>query len=279
MCKPLFAFLLVFIVAQSTPKAARGAPGGSGRASKEKAAKKACIIGNVKVGIDILADLYVDTGDPNYIFNQARCNEQNHRWEDASDRFREYLRKAPKLTDSEKTEVNVHIAECDSMVAKQAGATAPVPHEATSQAVSKPAPSTASANYANTGAAYPPSAQAVFAQPLPPKSDGRGLRIAGIATAGAGLCAITTGIVLALKERSLTNEINAKFNADKESTRASYVNWGYVSYGVGAAAVVAGATLYVLGWRSERAASGTTGISLLPTYAPGITGMALQGSF
>jgi hypothetical protein len=57
------------------------------------------------------------------------------------------------------------------------------------------------------------------------------------------------------------------------------VTWGYVSYGVGAAAVLAGATLYVLGWPSERAASGTTGISLLPTYTPGLTGMALHGSF
>jgi hypothetical protein len=35
--------------------------------------------------------------------------------------------------------------------------------------------------------------------------------------------------VLALKERALTNEINTKFNADKESTRASCVTWGYVS--------------------------------------------------
>jgi hypothetical protein len=63
MGKLFFAFLLVFILAQSTPKAAHGAPGGSGRASMEKAAKKACITGNVKVGIDILADLYLDTAD------------------------------------------------------------------------------------------------------------------------------------------------------------------------------------------------------------------------
>lgn len=279
MCKPLFAFLLVLVLVQSTPKAARGAPGGSGRTSKEKAAKKACITGNVKAGIDILADLYVDTGDTTYVFNQGRCYEQNHRWEDAADRFREYLRKAPSLTNTEKVEVNTHIAECDAMLAKQTGAAAPVPQDAAPQAGSTPTPSVASANYANTGSAYLPQAPLVFAQPLPPKSEGRGLRIGGIATTAFGLCAIGTGVVLALKEQALTNEINAKFNADKESTRSSYVTWGYVSYGVGAAAVAAGATLYVLGLRSERVASGTIGIALLPTFAPGATGMALQGSF
>jgi len=279
MGKPLFAFLLVVVLAQSTPKAALGASGGSGRASKEKAAKKACITGNVKAGTDILADLYVDTGDTTYVFNQGRCYEQNHRWEEAADRFREYLRKAPNLADGEKAEVNAHIAECDSMLAKQTGASPNSPKEASPGLASTSAPSGTMVNAPNTDTTYPSVVPVVTVQSLPPKSEGRGLRIAGIAATAFGLCAITTGVVLALKEQSLTNQINAKFNADKESTRASYVTWGYVSYGVGAAAVVAGATLYVLGWRSERAASGTTGISLLPTYAPGITGMALQGSF
>jgi hypothetical protein len=198
---------------------------------------------------------------------------------EAEDRFREYLRKAPTLTATEKVEVNAHIAECDSMLAKQAGAAAPVLQEAGAKAASTPAPSNAGANSANAGSAYSPLPPVVVDQPLQPKSESRGLRTAGIVTTAFGLCAITTGVVLALKEQSLTKEINAKFNADKESTRASYVTWGYVSYGVGAVAVVAGATLYVLGWRSERAASGTLGISLLPTYTPGSTGMALQGSF
>jgi hypothetical protein len=85
--------------------------------------------------------------------------------------------------------------------------------------------------------------------------------------------------VLAFKEQALTNEINAKFNANKESTRSSYETWGYVSYGVGAAAVVTGATLYYLGWRSGWTASGTTGIALLPSIGTGSTLMLLQGSF
>jgi hypothetical protein len=264
MRKPLFAFLLVLVLVQSTPKAAPGAPGGSGRASEEKAAKKACITGDVKAGIDILADLYLDTGDATYVFNQGRCYEQNHRWEDAEDRFREYLRKSADLTEAERAGVNTHIAECDSMLAKQTG---------TAQANAGPV------YPASYPASYPSSGAVVVAQPPSPKSEGRGLRIAGISTTAFGICAIGTGVVLALKERALTNEINTKFNADKESTRASYATWGYVSYGVGAAAVVGGATLYLLGLRSEASTSATTGIALLPTFAPGTTGMALQGSF
>jgi hypothetical protein len=274
MNKPLLAIVFIFVLAQLATKAALGAPGGLGRAGKEKAAKKACITGNVKAGIDMLADLYLDTGDTNFVFNQARCYEQNHRWEDAADRFREYLRKVPNLTDKEKVEVNAHIAECDSMLAKQAGVPPPAPQESSPQVVATPAPATA-----NMGSAYPPLVPVVAAQPMPAKSEGRGLRIAGITTTTFGLCAIAAGVVLALKEQALTNEINAKFNANKESTRASYVTWGYVSYGVGAAAVVTGATLYILGWRSDRSATGTMGLALLPTFASGTTGMALQGSF
>jgi len=254
-----------------------GAPVGPGKAAKEKAAKKACIAGNVKVGIDTLADLYVDTGDINYVFNQGRCYEQNHRWEEATDRFREYLRKAPSLTNTEKSEANAHIAECESMMAKQAGARPSPPPEPVLPPTPAPVPFTAAANYQGAGQAYPPPMPVVAAQSPAPQSDGRGLRITGIATTALGLCAVVTGVVLALKEQSLTNEINAKFNADKESTRASYVTWGYVSYGVGAAAVVAGATLYYLGWRSERPAA--TGIALSPVITPGTGSLVLQGSF
>lgn len=70
---------------------------GAGVDAKERAAKKACLLGDVNKGADILADLYVETNNPVYIYNQGRCFEQNGRNEQAVLRFKEYLRKNPSL--------------------------------------------------------------------------------------------------------------------------------------------------------------------------------------
>ena len=93
----------------------------SGTSAKEKAAKKACITGDVKTGIDILGDLYVDTADVTYVFNQGRCYEQNHLWVDAIDRFREYLRKIPAGSEKEKADASAHVADCEALIAKHSG--------------------------------------------------------------------------------------------------------------------------------------------------------------
>jgi len=278
MHKHLVAFLFAILLVHQTIRTASGAPASSGASAKEKAAKKACLTGNVKVGTEILADLYISSGDPTHIFNQGRCYEQNHRWEDAVDRFREYLRKVPGLVDKEKAEVNAHIAECESLLAKQNGSPLPLAPESSPRAVVVPSSQAASTEQPSAAPASPLVAAAA-AQSSPSESEGRRLRIAGIAGTAFGFCALTTGAVLAFKEQALTNEINAKFNANKESTRASYETWGYVSYGVGAAAIITGAALYYLGWRSERTTSGTTGIALLPGIGPCSASMVLQGRF
>ena len=60
------------------------------KAAMEKAAKKACAMGDAQKGADILTDLLVEFNDPNYIYNQARCYQQNNIFSQASSRFREY---------------------------------------------------------------------------------------------------------------------------------------------------------------------------------------------
>jgi hypothetical protein len=66
---------------------------GASLESREKVAKKACLVGDVSKGTEILADLYVRTDDPVYIYNQGRCFEQNGKNDQAVLRFKEYLRK------------------------------------------------------------------------------------------------------------------------------------------------------------------------------------------
>jgi hypothetical protein len=250
----------------------------SSAAAKEKAAKRACITGEVKTGIEILGDLYVNTGDATYVFNQGRCFEQNHRFEDAIDRFREYLRKIPDASVEEKSSANAHIADCEALIAKHAGGTTAPPPQATSQPALPTQPFLTYPAEPTTPV-RPPVAIVPAEPPAHWSTSGRGLRIAGVLTTAVGLCAVGTGVVLAVKERSLTNEINTKFSQSKESTRASYETWGYVSYGVGTAAILGGVVLYYLGWHSGQAESANTGVSLLPTVTPDAMTFVLHGSF
>ena len=268
MRKHLVFCLVVLLGSVSTARAADAQANVAGPVAKEKAARKACITGAVEAGIDLLADLYVDTKNTTYVFNQARCYQQNHRWTQAVDRFREYLRKAPDLPDQEKAEVYAHIAECEALKAKEASAQPAVTGVSAASTVS---------TGSNPGAAPVVPETTLAARAAQPKSDGRGLRIGGMIGAGVGVAGIVTGVGLALKVRSLTNELNTKFNAPKEATRASYEKWGYVSYGVGAAALVTGATLYYLGSRAGK--SSTLGVALLPAFTPETATLSMQGSF
>jgi hypothetical protein len=77
-----------------------------------------CLAGNADKGSEILSDLYLDDKDPTHIYNLGRCYEQNHRYEDAVSRFREYLLKAPKLTEAERAETEKHIATCLAYLGK-----------------------------------------------------------------------------------------------------------------------------------------------------------------
>jgi hypothetical protein len=63
------------------------AAGAEDQKVKERAARKACLSGNFAQGVEILSDLFIDTRDPTYIFNQGRCFEQNNRYDEALGRF------------------------------------------------------------------------------------------------------------------------------------------------------------------------------------------------
>src|SRR5438045_2018932 len=82
---------------------------------REDQAKTACLGGRVQEGIDLLAQLYVATGDANYIYNQGRCLEQNGRPDEAIGRFQEYLRKGANLTAEDRADAERHIHECEQL--------------------------------------------------------------------------------------------------------------------------------------------------------------------
>jgi hypothetical protein len=110
--------------------------------SRERQAKKACLSGEYSKGVSILADLFVETEDPVYLYNQGRCYEQNVRYIEAAERFREYLRKAGDLGADVKADVNKHIADCEAATAKsQSHATTDVAPPPAQQPILVPPPS------------------------------------------------------------------------------------------------------------------------------------------
>lgn len=88
--------------------------------SKERAAKTACMSGDYAKGVALLAEMFVSTGKPIYIFNQGRCFEQSGKYEEAIVRFREFLRKHAEKDESGLA-AETHIAECEALLSRQKG--------------------------------------------------------------------------------------------------------------------------------------------------------------
>ena len=99
----------VFLVAGVLLLASHGALAAGGQEAQVRAAKKACLLGDTKKGSEILADLYVDTNDATFIYNQGRCFEQNGQKEQAIPRFEEYLRKEKNLSSEDAEAVRKRI--------------------------------------------------------------------------------------------------------------------------------------------------------------------------
>lgn len=114
---------------------------------------------------------------------------------------------------------------------------------------------------------------------------GRGLRIAGLASAGVGLIAIGVGVKFGLDARSISNDINAHASgewpeellarqADGERAERNM----FILTGAGAAAIAAGGLLYYLGHSARRDATERP-VSVTPVAAGDLVGLAVGGAF
>lgn len=244
--------------------------------AKERAARTSCLSGDYTKGVAILSELFVDTKDPTHIYNQGRCFEQNRRYEDAIARFQEYLRAGKKLSKTDKTDAQQHIADCKDLLA--------------SQSSPQPGPAATPSQTAQAATATP-----VAPAPVPPGSamqpdiaqqtrvrganeSGSAMRTAGIIAAGVGGAGLVAGLFLNLKVNSMADDLQKtdNYSASKASDRKRYETLGWVSYGIGAACVATGVVLYILGSRSTTAGAA---VAFVPAFAPGQAGAVLKGSF
>jgi hypothetical protein len=264
----------------------------AGKEDKERAARKACLSGDYAKGVEILSDLFIDTKDPTYIFNQARCFEQNSRCEEAISRFREYLRKATVISPKDKTDTETHIIDCqallnanDPSVRAREGVTATASSALAAPTHVPPVTSTAPGT---------PSSAALTATSGPEQvtmtnvtttvgNPGRGLRSAGVTCGAVGLASIGTAIYFYTQARAYSNKVSNEaipVSADEQSGKnAQTMQW--VFYSVGGAAIATGTVLLLLGLWSGDAASTTAGVAprVGPLVGPGVAGISAQGAF
>lgn len=240
-------------------------------------AKKLCASDRPKEGVEVLAELYVSTGHPTWIYNQGRCWEANGNYGKALSRFEEYLRKAPDLSEPERRAVQGRMHDLEGKVARGQEAK----EEAEPMPVA-PAPAAAVSESLATQSAPPaPIATQDAGWPLR-----KTLGVSGVTIGGA---AVVTGFVFQLVANSRTNAFNAancgtadldfapgcsQRNGDIDGARS--VMWaGYIS---GAALVGLGTYLWVTASPSD-----TERTSRTPRFAcnvsGGLTGIACNGRF
>jgi hypothetical protein len=249
----------LFLLLTSEAQAAKG--GAESRENSAGKARRACLAGDLQTGMTILSDLFVKTKDPAWIYNQGRCFEQNGKYEEAVARFEEYLRLTKGSNGKDRVEAQEHLAECQGKLIK-AAPIAPQPEPP--PPLPPPPPQ--------------PVVQVSESRPAPaPEQGGSGLRIAGITVGIVGVAALGGGLAFNLLANKTAKDLNKDggYDRDKASTRSTYGTLTWVGYGVGGACVATGALLYFLGSRG----SSSSTVALVPSFAPGQTGVNLQGAF
>ncbi len=251
--------LLIASVAWCRLSRAADAPAG-GEDKRPTAALAACASGDVAKGISILGELYAETRNPAYVFNQARCYQKNNKLEEARGSFTEYLRIGTNEPPEDIQRADGFIKEIDETLARQ-------------RASAAPAPSVPSIQVADSGA------------------DRRHtLRVASIVLAGVGVAAIATGVFLSLKVQQTNDDINRQFAGMDYVTDGArlqqqladgqrYETWQWVGYGVGVAAMAGAVTTFILSGGFGSGTAEHAMIDVSPSLSPDGAGGVMRVRF
>jgi hypothetical protein len=261
--------LLVLLFATSSAYAKRGpAKDEEAKEALPSQARRACLSGDYEKGLSILTDLFLRTKQPDWVYNQGRCLEQNARYEEAILRFEEYLRLTKGSGARERGPAEEHIAECRAKLPKPEPILPPAPRPLTpSRAGTQgPAPSRAAV----------PSLQARPSQTEPAQAR-TGLRVAGFVAGVLGAASLTTAVLLNLNANKMANDLNKPegYDQDKVSQRNTKQTLSWIGYGVGAACLTGSAILLYFGYRS----GDSSRVALTPSVVPGQAGLSVQGVF
>ena len=253
--------------------------------SKERMAKKACLSGDYAKGVGLLADLFLETNDSTYLYNQGRCYEQNVRYVEAAERFKEYLRKAPNLGSADKAEVDKHIADCDAAAARGQVRNQVAPEPAQPAPNYQPAPTVAPAGYPAPSATPPATTLTSTLQPAPLASDTEHpwQHTAKWIATGAAVAFVGLGVIEHATYYGKNSDYNKKDCSVDPSSCKSLASAAdsaqtLAIIGYGAAAVATGAAITF--WLTDSHKAGPTrqagiGFSCAPTLA----GVSCRGRY
>ncbi|HEY2903141.1 MAG TPA: tetratricopeptide repeat protein [Polyangia bacterium] len=237
--------------------------------------------GRYQKAVDAFAALFADTADPVYLRNIARCYQKMRRPQEAIDSFQEYLHKAKSLSKGERQEIEGYIQEMETLKASEQAATpvAPAPATGPPPAVIPPEPAPLAAAPTPAPTLASPVTPLQTAAPAP-ASDGRGWRTAGIVTAAGGVVLIGVGIAYGAAAKGAADSVSQQYSASTESAGKRDVTLQWVGYGVGAAAVAAGAFLYLYGPSlAGKPPEATAGLHGGATFNQNGGAVTLEGAF
>jgi tetratricopeptide (TPR) repeat protein len=219
-----------------------------------EAAEKAKAQGNYAAAARDYLAAYDDFAHPEFLYNAGEVLRLAGDRDGALEQLRRYVALDPQGRGA--AAARTSIAELEAaMAAEREEAERRAREEEAARAAARAAPPAA-----------PPAAVRAPVEPAP--RPGRRLRIAGIATAGAGAVGLGLGVYFGLHARSLADQASRAdaYDPDLDDRGESAERAMLISAGVGAAAVATGALLYVLGRRAgpdERPA-----LTLVPWLAP-----------
>jgi hypothetical protein len=173
-------------------------------------AEAACLAGSYDRGAQMLAELYLATRHPAYLHNQARCYEQNGKYELATSRYREFVAKARALSPKQRADEGLS----DERIAKIEAQMVKVEALADAQRSRR----------GETGSDEGRDAAASLYEGAAPAGGGQGsgLRVAGVSAMALGGAALISGVVAGLISRNAQQEIVDASQKGGEYDRAAY---------------------------------------------------------
>ena len=111
-----------------------------------------------------------------------------------------------------------------------------------------------------------------------PGRPGGGLRIAGLATAGAGVVALGLGVKFGLDASSAESDVEEQWDPDRFDDGEAANRNMIIMYSVGITAIVGGGALYYLGSR-EGTQSEERQLSIAPAITPDSASLVFAGRF
>jgi tetratricopeptide (TPR) repeat protein len=266
------------------------APSGLAQSRSKQSAEKhynkgmtAYSLGHFRAAIEEFEKAYEIKPEPIFLYNIAQSHRQNGNPQQAVFFYRRYLDADPNAKNRPAVEKRISEMEAQLNARKDKDAAKASPIEPS------PAPPVVASQPVATAAAPAPVAVTPppvdVQEPVPPPSpeprSGRGLRIAGIVVGSVGVAALAGGIFFYLHASSLHDQAyppldRGGYDAGKDDSSKTFRILGWVSLGVGAAALGTGVVLFSASYGSKNSEKT---LALTPLLAPGASGASLSGRF